>query len=505
EPLGRSYEYLLREGDDVGKVALNFVQNGKKYTIWRALKRQNGRISQDTGQLKLFEGERLIAELKSDAVAEQLKAITDIDRSIFHEIIWVRQEHLKDVLDLPPRERQGKLDQLFGLYDYEISWTNLRPISGWYESESASLERDPDIAGIRDLQAKYEESVKDLASKESELEEAKQQLSGVEAKLKEVSSHLEELEAIRRKNEEFKAAETEIQLKIRNIESLSLRLVNEIETRRKRKEELEKRLESLKIQENDNRRKIQEIGLSSDLNVEQIQDYIEGLIGQISSTQSEEESAKNEIKKITQRISNLAKESRCPLCLQSLTFEYKDRIMKQFYQELSETKQRLSERERNIRELESVRSILSSAISDLRMIHTKIDGILIQIEDEDKLINNALEEFNEKQKEAEMLKGQLAELRLKIMEFDLTKLEDAENLYKAIFEQYSNLKYKVQNIESQKNQVFLRLESLKERIRESQENHRAHSRDSASLSEYSTKAKKRIRNLSRTGHTASFR
>ncbi|MFQ5712378.1 MAG: AAA family ATPase, partial [Candidatus Geothermarchaeales archaeon] len=40
EPLGRSYDYLLREGADIGKVALHFTHGGKNYTIWRALRRR---------------------------------------------------------------------------------------------------------------------------------------------------------------------------------------------------------------------------------------------------------------------------------------------------------------------------------------------------------------------------------------------------------------------------------------------------------------------------------
>ncbi|RLG96581.1 hypothetical protein DRO29_04435, partial [Candidatus Bathyarchaeota archaeon] len=98
DPLGRSYEYLLREGCERGKVALKFVVEGKEYTIWRALERRGKRISQDMEQLKLFEGDRLIAKMKSEAVAEQLKAITGIDRDLFREVIWIRQERLKDLL-----------------------------------------------------------------------------------------------------------------------------------------------------------------------------------------------------------------------------------------------------------------------------------------------------------------------------------------------------------------------------------------------------------------------
>jgi len=75
-----------------------------------------------------------------------------------------------------------------------------------------------------------------------------------------------------------------------------------------------------------------------------------------------------------------------------------------------------------------------------------------------------LQEFDEKQEEEKKLKSQLSALRLKIMEFDITKLEEAQRLHTSAFEQFSNLKYKAQSIEFQRNEVLLRLESLKERL-----------------------------------------
>jgi len=115
DPLGRSYNYLLREGADSGKVTLQFVQNGKGYKVLRGLKRRGKGIGQDFDELKLFQGENLIASVKADAVAEQLEAITGLDKELFREIVWVRQEHLKELLDARPRERQKRLDELFGL------------------------------------------------------------------------------------------------------------------------------------------------------------------------------------------------------------------------------------------------------------------------------------------------------------------------------------------------------------------------------------------------------
>jgi len=242
EPLGRSYGYLLREGSETGRVSLKFLKNGREYTIHRVLKRSDDRIGQDMEQLKLFEGEKLIAEMKTEAVTEQLRLITGIDRDLFHEVTWMRQEHLKDLLDMPPGQRQKRLDQLFGLSDYEEAWSSIRPILRWYESESNSVRQDPDIGRIKELQGQYDDAATEFSSKEMELQDLSRRLSEAEGRLKVASAKVEELEDLRKKNEELRREEAKLQERVIAVEDASARLMNEISNRNSTIKSLEDRL-----------------------------------------------------------------------------------------------------------------------------------------------------------------------------------------------------------------------------------------------------------------------
>lgn len=135
DPLGRSFDYLLREGKDSGRVVVQFTHGGKNYIVSRGIVRKGKGISQDAEQLKLLEENKIIASARSEAVSEQLKAITGIDKDVFREVIWVRQEHLKELLDVTPRERQKRFDELFGLSDYEVAWANLASFLRDYKNE----------------------------------------------------------------------------------------------------------------------------------------------------------------------------------------------------------------------------------------------------------------------------------------------------------------------------------------------------------------------------------
>ena len=141
--LAESFDYLLREGADFGKVTVQFSQNGNTYKITRGLRRKGKGISQDIEQLKLYEEETLLASIKNDAIAEQIKAITGLDSDLYREIVWFRQEHLKELLDAAPRDRQTRLDELFGLSDYEVAWSNIAQYQRDYETEKTGLRKRP--------------------------------------------------------------------------------------------------------------------------------------------------------------------------------------------------------------------------------------------------------------------------------------------------------------------------------------------------------------------------
>ncbi len=464
DPIIRSYDYLLREGADVGRVALKFVKDGKEYFIQRVLRRRGEHITQDMEQLKLFEGERVIAEMKSDAVSEQLRSLIGVDKEIFREIIWVQQEHLKDILDLAPRERQKRLDQLFGLSDYEDAWTNIGPVIRWYESERSSLEHDPDILRIEELTVQYNEAVKDLSTKEAEMEELKFKLREAEKKFLEASARWEELENIRRNNERLLKEEAEVRARIAGTKESISRLLEEFESRKSTVRKLEEQLDTLRKQEDLHKSNLQKAGLPSNLTTEQLQEHMSALEGQVSRNLGEEESLRNEIKRSTQRMSALLKENTCPLCLQLLTPEYKERLMNRLYQETAENNERLKSVKKSIEELEFIRDIVRSAIHGFQSIRTGIDYTVRQIESEKRQIDEVMKRIVEKRNEEQIFASELIAIQSKIREIDVEELKAAEKERTFWSDRLSDLKHRAQNLEFQKNEILRRLEALKERL-----------------------------------------
>jgi exonuclease SbcC len=469
EPIGRSYDYLLRETADFGKVVLRFVKDGKEYAIQRVLKRQNDRISQDMEQLNFQEEGKVMAEMKGEAVAEQLNSVTGFDREIFREIVWIRQEHLKDVLNMTPTERQKQLDQLFGLSDYEVAWTNLRPVIAGLEKESDILQRDPDVVGIEELKSRKNDATRELETKEKEFEETTIRLSEAEKNLQKASARLESLENVRRTNEQLRREESTLQAKLTGVQQSSSRLAEEIAKRNARVEELQKRLALLDSQLSSCKGKLREIGLPTELTVEELLNYEQTLREEITGNLGREESIKADISRSTQRISNLAKENTCPLCLQVLDPDYKEKLIERLYNEISENKQQLKGLEGVTEKHENMQSLIESIVQGLQTTQTRTEEITKQTDDERKILEEAQHRLEQSRKDENTLEGELKSLHLEVKEFDLTELDKAQKESMVAYAQFSDLKHKAQSIETNKSEIVKRLQALEERLKNAQQ------------------------------------
>jgi len=469
DPIGRSYEYLIREGADIGKVGVQFTYGAKTYTIWRALRKRGKGITQDTEQLKLFEGEKLIASVKSEAVAEQLKAITGLDKDLFREIVWVRQEHLKELLDVTPRERQKKLDQLFGLSDYEVAWSNLADFHRDYKVEKSVYERDSDVVGMDKLQSDYGKAVEEFSLVENELEGLGKKIIQAEAELNEESARLQSLEELRKQTEELRRKEAQLQANLVNLEDSCAKLAEETERKNVSVKSLTERLKSLETQEKACREKLQDARLTPNQTIEELRQFLVSLEEQMTSIGGEQEATKKEILASQKRISSLTAENKCPLCLQPLTGDYKKSLTEHLHEENAEHEKRLAELQNNLEELERLRGVVNFAVSNLQLLAPRMGDLKDQIAQEQARLGEISEEFEDKQRQEKKVREQLNATRLEIGKFDVAELESVRKLRDTALEQYSTLKSRLVETERRKRDITLRMDDLKERLDHAQQ------------------------------------
>ncbi len=464
DPLTRSYNYLLREEEDSGKVTVKFLVNGTTYRIERGLKKTGKGISQDAEILGLYRESELIANMRKEAVTEELTSITGLDKEIFREVVWVRQEHLKELLNLTPRERQKRLDQLFRLSDYEVAWNNMRGIQREYESEKRTLERDPDVLGLAKLEGDYHQAVEEFSILESDILKLTGKLQEEEDELQKAATRLQNLEQLRRETEKLLQKETELKTNIVHSEKIYAKLSKEIDEKSSIIDAMKQRLENYEDHVVSQRKQLDEMGLSPESSLEDLDKKILSFNEQLTSIKAEEEAARKETLTSKQRVLKLQKESTCPLCLQPLKEDYKTHMLKHIEGEDAEREVRLKELHRNVKELEKLRNIGNKVVQEIRTSLPRITDSETRLNEEKEHKEDLVKELKEQQIQELSFQNELEKVKSEISKFDLSELETVKKLHEDATDKVYGVKHKLRLNESRKKDVASKIEDLKDRL-----------------------------------------
>jgi exonuclease SbcC len=469
EPIGRSFEYLLREGADSAKVTVQFTQNGRTYKLIRGLKRRGKGIGQDFEELKLFEDETLLASMKTDAIAEQFKAITGLDKELFREIVWVRQEHLKELLDATPRDRQRRLDELFGLSDYETAWSNIATYKRDYETEKRVYEKDPDVVGLEKLGVEYNRVTHEFTVLEMELQDAVGKLAGAKRTLEDADLKLKKLEEKKQRIEELKRKEAEVQANISSTADALASLNQRVEGKKTIIDNLRQRQSSLDSQLSACKKTLEEAGVPTYQPVEALRAQLAAFDDKLSSLKAEQEATMQNLETDQKRTASLSMESRCPLCLQSLNDEYKNGLMQRIQQENVERQNTIKRLQVEIEEMQRTKVVATEAFSNMQTLTPRVEDLKTRLGEEEKNLGDLAVEVEAKRQLEVQLGGQLEALRLEIGRFEMSDLEAARVQREQAFTQYYRVEAELRTKENRKKDLLTRLDETKERIDHAQE------------------------------------
>ncbi|MEM4704166.1 MAG: SMC family ATPase [Candidatus Bathyarchaeia archaeon] len=469
EPLGRTYEYLLREGAESGKVTVQFSQNGKSYKITRGLKRHGKGISQDLFELKLFENDVLLSSLKSDAVAEQIKALTGLDKELFREIVWMKQEHLKELLDIQPRERQKRLDKLFGLSDYEEAYTLLGGYEREYEGARKTYETDPDVTGLEKIANEYNSTTEEYALVEVELQDLAGKHATAKRELETLDSKLRKLEEVRTQHEELKRKEAQTLANLKNLESAASALLRKIEAKKIVIANLEQSLNSMSNQAVAAKAELGSAGFLADQPIEALRQHLASFDDKIAALRGELEAAQRGIQADSKRIESISTENRCPLCLQTITEDYKNSMISRIQEENRQRQQTIAQLKQKIDELQKLKNKANLAFSTLQMIAPKIEDAKIRLMQESADFAELQQELDENRRKEEELRVQLDSVRFEISRFDLSELEATKTQLDHAFRRYYAVEAELRTKENRKKDLFRRMDELKQRIDQAQQ------------------------------------
>jgi DNA repair exonuclease SbcCD ATPase subunit len=467
--IGKTFDYLLREDANAGKVTVQFTQSGKTYKITRGIRRRGKSISQDPDELKLFEDDTLVASMKSEAIAEQITSITGFDKELFSQIVWFRQEHLKELLDAQPRDRQKRLDELFGLSDYEVAWSNIALYQRDYETEKRVIEKDPDVVGLEKLSGEYSRATEEFAVLEMDLEGAAQKLVFAKRMLEEAEAKLSRLEQKKLALDELKQKQTRLHANLSNAASGLANLTSRIEGKKSIVENFRQRQSTVDSQIKTCLEKLEAAGLQVNMPLEHLGDCLGGFDDKIGNLKAEQEATLRNMQTDQKRTVSLAQEDKCPVCCQPLTGEYKSALMQRIVVDNGEREKILGQLKIEIASLQKTKFAANEAYSNLQPCLTRNADLKARIAEEEGNLKTLSGELEQQQRLKDEQQEQFELVQAEVAQFDLSELvvakEQKEQATRQFYAVDSDLRVK----ENRKKDLCRRLDDVRERINLAQE------------------------------------
>jgi exonuclease SbcC len=215
--------------------------------------------------------------------------------------------------------------------------------------------------------------------------------------------------------------------------------------------------------------KLEQAGLPVNQPMEQIGSCLAGFDDKISSLKAEQEATSRSMQTDQKRVGQLAEESKCPLCIQPLTGEYKSGMLTRIQTENIEREKMINQLRIEVTNLQKTKAVASEAYSNLQTCVARNADLKTRIIEEENNLTNLSSELKEKQKFDADLHSQLEIVQFEIGKFNLSDLDAARNQRELAFKQYYVIESDLRTKENRKKDLAQRLDDIKERINIAQE------------------------------------
>jgi len=387
-------ELLLRKGANKASVELSFKLNEKEITIQRNLKKEKSGIKQMPGHI-------IINSVKKELMPVEMKAeilsmlgypediLTKNKNYIFRYTVYTPQEDMKFILQENADARLDVLRKIFNIDKYKIIRDNLQLYLKELRSKIAQLkirlepmeeyskkfnetnlkktqfdlslkELEPKLQAAKNNNNELKKELISLENKQRELINLQQQQQNnqtiISEKNKQISQIEHKLNQLNQELDEFFISEDldkeQLMIKIKNNEIKKQQLIQQKSTLQERinqlhkkiqeqkqelnllKEEIFKITEKERLQESLTQKTSQKSELEN--NIKQLED----LYGKTNEVITKNQTILQQSQELKEKISNL---DNCPLCLQDVNHDHKNKIQNEEVQKIQRAKSLLIE------------------------------------------------------------------------------------------------------------------------------------------------------------------
>ncbi len=424
-----SGDSLLRKGENDGFVELKFEINNQEYSIRRYLKRKSDGIRQANGYI-------ITKDTKKDMTPVELKQFIitllgypqeSVNKKplIYRYTTYTPQDEMKQILYENSDERVNIIRKIFGIDKYQRIIENSTIFSRTLRENKRELIGKTSDLEMKKIELKKTTEEKDeLIKKEKEADirliEAKKQTNSMKENIILIEQEIKKYNEIRREKTTLESSIKHMEVQENSIKTEIARLEDELIIL-KGKISPDK-LERLKL-------KIRKEIKDEILNLEKQQLELQRIIGEFEAIKKQSEKTKSQISELDD----------CPLCLQHVHHEHKEKIRSSENERIMEAEYKLREAKDSTYRIKEELSIKNKELNESNEAEREISIMSIHI----KNMNEKEIFLNEKKEIHNKLIKEISELKEKNMKIKLIDFEEKENQYNLMKKNYE----KFQNAE----------------------------------------------------------
>ncbi|MCJ7450371.1 MAG: AAA family ATPase [Candidatus Nanohaloarchaeota archaeon QJJ-9] len=422
---------LIRRSPNKAKeasVEVKFKADEKSYRVKRVVKRDKG-----TTEAKLYRKDELLAGPQTREVTEKVVKLLDLDFDLFTQVVYSEQNKLDFFLNLPPRKRKDRIDQLLNMDRFEKARSNAVTLSNRIKDRYRDKKKTVNELKEDFDQEKYEELEEDIKSLERKLENIEEKRGRGKDEKQELEDMIEELEDKKDKHEKHERKRTKFKTRIEDLgkklseledeislclEELSSEKIEEmletevsekldqLEESKEEIQELEKNISRLKERKKRLDEAVEELSEKKEKaeKLGEVEEKVDEITEKVEERKEKRSEANADLGNIEDAIKELSQASEeCPTCGKELDEEHRVKILKK-------KKKRKGELEKEIEELDEE---IESLEDDLEGLNEKKEELL--------QYKNLEEELDEKKKDLEKVNEKLGSKK--------EKLDDLKNKF----------------------------------------------------------------------------
>jgi exonuclease SbcC len=415
------YRAIIREGSSSSEVELNVAYRGKNHYIHRGLTRTQDSISQDPSRLSIAVEETIYTRNKATDLDRDVKTFLNIDKNLLENTCLTKQEELKSLLNMGPRDRKRVIDELLQLDAFESAWQGLGNIITERDGYLKRLKEDAAKYDLEALSKEYDQTVQQIGIQKKERQELIQTLESERQKLEGLKQTVEKLDTEASEFLELKRQIEQQQKQSVEEKGKAQRIGGQIAT-------YQNMLDNLEKEERDIREKIsafwnnlEGLDYKGQKNVEALQEWIKSLEEETKKLSNAVSGDKRALEEEMKREKELIGKENCPYCGQPLVSHQ----AQQFHQE-------------RLRHMQALRSAIAenqASLANVTYVQEKAERVFGSLDKLYDRLEHLQDQTQENTMKIEELQGQLkaVEALINDVEKQIKALESSLPKYDEVF------------------------------------------------------------------------